>query len=82
MNIKQLIQRELAKNEMDGLGNTDLGCACVYDDLAPCGHVQLDCVMGKKVPCPTECGDHDWHIEEREFCPECRQHTTVRIVSG
>lgn len=39
-------------------------CACKVDDLYPCGERQDGCKPGVLKPCPSDCGEHDWHIGE------------------
>jgi len=46
----------------DGLYVPD-GCACVLDDLEPCGEMRDDCEPGFYSRC--DCGDHLFHIGPR-----------------
>lgn len=50
----------------DGLVSDGGECACLTDDLAPCGEMRGDCVAGHKGPCdPDNCGadgNCDFHI--------------------
>lgn len=63
INVEIILMRWLQANRFEGLSNADEGCACETSDLAPCDGIQLACRPGHKAPC--DCGDHDWHIEER-----------------
>lgn len=59
--IQQIIKDYLVAHDFDGLFCEDIDCACVVDDLMPCGNPYPDCTPGKRVPC--DCGEHDYHIE-------------------
>lgn len=50
----------LTRRGFDGLYSPG-ECACKVDDLYPCGERQ-DCTPGHLRPCPSDCGEHDWHI--------------------
>lgn len=50
---------QLVRNGYDGLYYPG-ECACLANDLYPCGERQPECRPGMKVPC--DCGDHDWHV--------------------
>lgn len=67
MILRQLVGAALAKRGYDGLYNEAGECACLADDLAPCGHPNLDCVAGKRAPC--DCGEHDFHVVTHEDKP-------------
>lgn len=54
----------LTRRGFDGLWNGDGGCACKANDLYPCGERQ-DCKPGHLKPCPSDCGEHDFHIGEK-----------------
>ncbi len=62
-----IVRDYLIAHDHDGLFNRDAECACLRDDLAPCGAIGGDCELGQRVPC--DCGDHDWHIERKEPTP-------------
>lgn len=72
MTVEQIIKDHLEENKLDGLYNSCIDCACLKDDLAPCGQIRLKCRAGVKVMCNENC-DHDydilgigeWHIEEK-----------------
>ena len=53
--------RQLLKAGYDGLYFAG-ECACKVDDLYPCGERQDECEPGYLQPCPSECGEHRWHI--------------------
>ena len=59
---REIVRLYLVSNGLDGLYSKDGECACEHTDLAPCGEMQQDCIAGHKVPCPPDCGEHDWHI--------------------
>lgn len=63
--VEHIVRRYLADNVYDGLYNTDIDCACLVDDLAPCGEIGGECVAGYKRDCPDDCGDHYWHVGPR-----------------
>lgn len=55
--------RQLKRAGYDGLYFPG-ECACLVEDLYPCGERQEGCRPGFKKPC--DCYEHDWHIGERE----------------
>ena len=57
----------LIKRGFDGLYNPG-ECACLADDLYPCGE-RGECYPGVKKPCPEDCGEHDWHIGKKVAPP-------------
>lgn len=64
MTIHEIVTEYLKARGYDGLYRPDQ-CACVLDDLMPCGEPSPDCEVGYKVPCHGDCefGDHcDWHV--------------------
>lgn len=64
LTVYQIVLQHLeGRPEVDGLYNESAECACLTEDLAPCGAMSQDCEVGIKRPCPPECGDHDWHID-------------------
>ncbi len=67
MTVNEIIEQYLKASNFDGLFNEDTDCAClVVDGLAPCGEVSRECKAGMRVACPTECGEHEWHVVEKE----------------
>lgn len=64
MDVKTIVRLHLVANGFDGLYSGDGDCACKTDDLAPCGEMQQDCAAGYEAPCPSTCGEHDYHIQE------------------
>jgi len=62
MTVKEILKHWLEQNGYDGLCSEE--CGCELSDLCPCclGENILSCEPGYKVPCPEDCGDHDWHI--------------------
>ena len=63
LTLRQLVVAALAAQGCDGLYNEAGECSCLADDLAPCGHPNLDCAPGYRVPC--DCGEHDFHVVTR-----------------
>lgn len=69
--VRQIVQKYIRENGYDGLWCDD--CACVTDDLAPCGQIGEDCEAGHKrtVPKDESCGcdgqgSEHWHIGPKE----------------
>ena len=60
--LTEIVRAWLKNHGFDGLYMTG-ECACVVDDLFPCGHACPDCSAGYIIPC--DCGDHDYHIGPR-----------------
>lgn len=58
--------KQLRRAGYDGLWNADGDCACKVDDLYPCGERGDNCQPGVVKPCPSDCGEHDWHIGPKE----------------
>lgn len=63
MNVKKIVKEYLEKNGYDGLYSVD-DCACEVSDLMPCEEMGWDCTAGYKFPC--DCGEHDFHIGEKD----------------
>lgn len=59
--VTEMVRQFLIASDFDGLYSVG-ECACLKDDLAPCGEIKDDCRAGYKAPC--DCGDHDWHVQE------------------
>ena len=64
--VLDLVKASLVAQGYDGLYAANGECACDTSDLAPCGEMQQDCIAGHKAPCPSTCGEHDWHIQHTE----------------
>jgi len=66
MEILEIVREYLKENGYDGLYQPG-ECACLIEDLMPCGQPTSDCEAGYKVPCeggddcPLE-GNCDYHI--------------------
>lgn len=58
--VSDIVALWLSANGYDGLTEQDGECACVLDDLAPCGEMRATCIAGFRGAC--RCGDHDFHI--------------------
>ena len=64
VNVKKIVADYLVKNKFDGLWSDE--CACELNDLMPCDDWGIDnCEPGYKIPCPKNCGEHDFHIGEK-----------------
>lgn len=59
MTVREILKNYLKENRYDGL-QFDAECACVIEDLAPCGNSWEACEPGYLQPC--DCGEHDYHI--------------------
>lgn len=53
MNTIEIIAKWLGENGYDGLF-CESECACLKDELAPCGEVYPQCEAGYRVPCDGE----------------------------
>jgi hypothetical protein len=60
--IADIVKEYLVQNGYDGLCNDAGECGCLVEDLFPCCEADIHCEPGHKAPCPSTCGDHDWHI--------------------
>ncbi len=63
MDVIQIVKEYLISKKYDGLYCHD--CSCDIEDLFPCTDYSGECRPGIKVPCPDDCGDHDFHIKVR-----------------
>ena len=70
--LEEIVREYLEKNNLDGLCFPG-ECACLKDNLFPCGNPNESCAAGKRVECVKdeygECvlgfDDYcEWHIEE------------------
>jgi len=69
MDIDDIIEKYLIDNGFDGLCQVDCECACLLDDLFPCGDIYFSCRPGFKIDGCT-CGEGcDFHVSP--YCPEC-----------
>lgn len=64
MDCAQIISEWLGANGFDGLFNSDGECACLCDNLAPCGEISSACEAGYKVPCDgtLSCCPCNYHV--------------------
>jgi hypothetical protein len=62
LSLKDVVKNALKEQGYDGLFNEDADCACELSDLFPCYSPSAECLAGYKSPCPSSCGEHDWHI--------------------
>lgn len=65
--VSDIVRDWLLSHGYDGLFSNEGECACLANDLFPCGYTPRDCEAGYKMPCPNpdECeyGPEDhWHI--------------------
>ncbi len=59
MTGRDIVKEYLRAHGYDGLFARG-ECACLVDDLMPCGETLRDCSPGYHKPC--DCGDHVFHI--------------------
>ena len=71
MTVIQIIAEYLEQNKYDGLYQPG-ECACLKDDLAPCGQVENGCEPGHKTDAPGNCPS-DWHIGAKNSDNECSE---------
>jgi len=68
--VHQIVAEWLKQNGYDGLAYPG-ECACLTDDLAPCGEIQGGCTAGYRALCAPGCGHEGydpndpscWHIQ-------------------
>lgn len=79
MNCKEILEKYLRDNGYDGL-YSEAECACELEDLIPCDEDPSTCEPGYKIPCPEDCGDHDFHIiaEKPENIPPPAEENGIR----
>ena len=58
--VEDIVRWFLKNMGYDGLYNEFGACACLVNDIAPCGEIQGTCQPGYLDDC--HCGEHDWHI--------------------
>lgn len=63
--VLEMVRARLIQLGHDGLSSDDGECACLLDDLAPCGCITGHCESGRRVECCNDnCGNGcDFHIE-------------------
>lgn len=61
LSIVTIVEEYLESNGYDGLFS-DCECACRIGNLMPCGETYGDCEAGYLQECPSDCGDHEFHI--------------------
>ena len=67
MNVRQIVKQWLKKKGYDGLYSSS-ECACMADDLMPCGEYYSDCESGYLCPCPSDCEEyHEFHIGPEKY---------------
>lgn len=72
MDVIDIVSEYLEKNGFDGLFLPG-DCACLKDDLAPCGEALGSCEAGYKTDSPENCPG-DWHVGSKNgdnTCSEC-----------
>ena len=62
-NVIDIVRKGLREDGYDGLYSENGECACLVEDLTPCGEIGSECTAGWKEDC-KDCLDHeaDWHI--------------------
>jgi len=60
--VSSIVVDYLTEKGFDGLFNSDIGCACAFEDLFEncAGESCSECQPGYEKPCA--CGEHDFHI--------------------
>ena len=61
--VIEIIKKNLIEEGFDGLYNEDLECACLVDDIEPCGEIKGDCTAGYKHPGDDE---YDFYIKDHK----------------
>ncbi len=64
MTVKEIVYGYLLVHGYDGLySEPDTDCACTIPTLMHCDGVDTaGCMPGYRVPCPDDCGEHEFHI--------------------
>jgi len=62
--VMYIVKQYLKDNGFDGLYNGDDECACVLDDLEPCGNMSSGCHAGYQFPCIG--GEYDFSVGSAE----------------
>lgn len=76
MTIKEIVQKYLTENKYDGLTLPDYDCGCGINDLMPCGEINENCKVAKKVSC-SEC---NLPADQRSDCEEVYNKYCFRAV--
>ena len=71
MDVLDIVKKYLDENGYDGL-YSDYECACLKDDLAPCGEMNMDCRAGYKQKCKIKNCEYDWCIGADKDGKYCR----------
>ena len=79
MKTTDIIEEYLKKNGYDGL-YVEGECACLVDDLCPCGEMSSNCAAGYRTPC--DCGDHDYHVGHAKAKPGCIGCGSRKVADG
>ena len=67
MDIKEIITKHLKDNKFDGLFYPS-ECACLVEDLMPCGEPHIECEAGYKSTC-KKCDNSVCEMgEESDYC--------------
>jgi hypothetical protein len=69
MTVIKIITEYLEQHKFDGLYQPG-ECACLKDDLAPCGQVDNECEPGYRTDAP-EGSSCKWHIGAKNSDNEC-----------
>lgn len=62
-NVIEIVKSALIKSGHDGLYNEDAQCACLIDDLRPCGEDFSTCKPGYKRQGPVGY-EYDWTVND------------------
>lgn len=72
MKVEEIVKEWLKAQGYDGLFNEAGECACLLEDLAPCGELSGECQAGHKIQCSDVVDDFQI-VPEREVssCETC-----------
>lgn len=67
LDVLTIVNRSLKAAGYDGLVSPGEECACLVDDLAPCGDLRSDCVAGVRRPMTKEEIEEELREEADKF---------------
>lgn len=70
--VLNIVREYLVVAGYDGLWNPDGECACLRDDLAPCGEMSEECRPGRLAPAQNH-DDSGWRIVSETVSAHCRR---------
>ncbi len=63
MNVIDIVRKALIESGHDGLFNENAECACLVDDLQPCGDDFSQCQPGYKHVPENPDSESDWEVK-------------------